>query len=363
MIDPNHTMAAALMKPEFTKPTESQQWTPKGLSPMNSAWRALCVGVVVSLAAPCFSQSTTSGDNRYDQAEGTYNYFTTQSDGNDAEQGYRSALTLYRDGQNLRYFERLGSNGTLRIRVNKDGETTFRIGGQEIAKGNTQQTSQGLILRRKDGSNIITLDRTADGRIILPRNSTVTVQLPPRMRAVIGINMTDVPEALAAQLALEPGSGVLVTQVTEGHPAADAGLQQYDIITAVDGNAPATRDSFREAMKNKAKGDVVRLQVLRGGRSMNMEVAIQEEPVRDQAFWQYENLFNDPVTIQRWLGSQQLGNPTVKRWSDALETAKQGQQSTTPAPGQSGSSTKSLEQRLEKMERLLERLIQEMGDK
>ncbi|HQP34017.1 MAG TPA: trypsin-like peptidase domain-containing protein [Polyangiaceae bacterium] len=97
-------------------------------------------------------------------------------------------------------------------------------------------------------------------------------------RAWIGVGMQDLTPEIAAELRLDPGSGVLINHVASGGPAERARLQIGDIIATI-GGKPA-RDSH-ELMREVLAHDVgasVRLEVIRGGKRYATDVGLAERP-------------------------------------------------------------------------------------
>lgn len=90
-------------------------------------------------------------------------------------------------------------------------------------------------------------------------------------RRVIGITTADLHESLAAQFNLDPDSVIVVNTVTEGMPAAKAGVQRFDIITKIEGQPPANTIRLREILHAKGE-EPVSLTVLRGGKEVVLKV-------------------------------------------------------------------------------------------
>ena len=63
----------------------------------------------------------------------------------------------------------------------------------------------------------------------------------------------------------EQDSGFLVSTVNPGSPAEKAGLLANDIITKLDGKAPAGRDEFSKMVMRMRAGTVVDVEVVRNG--------------------------------------------------------------------------------------------------
>jgi len=62
-------------------------------------------------------------------------------------------------------------------------------------------------------------------------------------------------------------NGVAVTEVQSGSPAADAGLKQGDVITAIDGTKVTTPLAVRNAVQQHSSGDQITITYTRGGTS------------------------------------------------------------------------------------------------
>ena len=78
---------------------------------------------------------------------------------------------------------------------------------------------------------------------------------------------------------LSDGSpGAAVAAVTQGSPAASAGIQQGDVVTAVDGRATGTADAAVSALAGHAPGDGVALTIRRGGSTRTVTVTLGSQP-------------------------------------------------------------------------------------
>jgi membrane-associated protease RseP (regulator of RpoE activity) len=92
------------------------------------------------------------------------------------------------------------------------------------------------------------------------------------------------PEALPFALPRGgAGQGVIIAEVAEDSPAAEAGLQQGDVITAIDGEPVASPRALTEAVANRKPGDRVTLGVYRpGGQGeLEIEVRLGQDPEED----------------------------------------------------------------------------------
>jgi S1-C subfamily serine protease len=109
----------------------------------------------------------------------------------------------------------------------------------------------------------------------------------------LGISGATITPELAQAFSLEVDEGVLVQQVSEGGPAAAAGIQGAttaasvegtefglggDIITAVDGESIASTEELVEKISDAHAGEAVELTVLREGQTASVSVTLTERP-------------------------------------------------------------------------------------
>lgn len=89
----------------------------------------------------------------------------------------------------------------------------------------------------------------------------------------IGLRVTDV-SAEAQGYGLPKGAAV--NTVTEGAPAATAGLQRNDIITAVNNNAIESADDLTRIVSDANPGDALNMTVWRQNKTMEITVTVGE---------------------------------------------------------------------------------------
>jgi putative serine protease PepD len=74
------------------------------------------------------------------------------------------------------------------------------------------------------------------------------------------------------------GNGALVGSVQPGSPAANAGLQQGDVIRSVDGTQIVKSDDVAAAIASRKPGDQLQLGIVRGGKSETVTVTLGQQP-------------------------------------------------------------------------------------
>lgn len=97
-------------------------------------------------------------------------------------------------------------------------------------------------------------------------------------RGWLGVSIGTVSKALADQLGTE-GSGTLILNVVEGSPADEAGLEDHDVILAINGEDVGVKvgNSVKLIKANKP-GDDVELLILRDGREQKVNVTLGSRP-------------------------------------------------------------------------------------
>jgi len=98
----------------------------------------------------------------------------------------------------------------------------------------------------------------------------------------MGIGINDVTPENSKFFNLSDSNGALVTQVESDSPAAKAGLKVGDVITGLDGQKVSDAGELQVQVGQKHPGTVIKLEVLRDGKSMNFPVTLEEMGARDK---------------------------------------------------------------------------------
>jgi Do/DeqQ family serine protease len=97
-------------------------------------------------------------------------------------------------------------------------------------------------------------------------------------RPWLGAKLQEVTPEIAESIGLKRPSGALVADVVDGGPAARAGLKTGDVIVSIDGTAVDDPNSFDYHFATKPLGGSAQIGLLRHGREMVMQVALQTAP-------------------------------------------------------------------------------------
>lgn len=90
----------------------------------------------------------------------------------------------------------------------------------------------------------------------------------------LGVSFASLDEEVAAEEGVTATEGALIKEVFENTPAAEAGLEVGDVVTAVNGEPVDEEHTLRDRLVAYEEGDVVTLAVLRGSESMDIEVTL-----------------------------------------------------------------------------------------
>src|SRR5882757_8734693 len=97
-------------------------------------------------------------------------------------------------------------------------------------------------------------------------------------RPWLGARLQAVTPEIADGLGLKRPSGALVASVTAASPASRSGLKTSDLIVAIDGQAVDDPNAFDYRFATKAIGGSARLGVMRAGKEIAVNVALQAAP-------------------------------------------------------------------------------------
>jgi S1-C subfamily serine protease len=117
----------------------------------------------------------------------------------------------------------------------------------------------------------------------IPSDTAVSVadQLIQNGEAVhpyLGVYLSDLTQETASRFGSPVDSGALIQEVEPGSPAAAAGIQRGDIVTAAGSEEVRSSGDLLSALRNYMPGDTVRLTVLRNGEKTTLQANLAERP-------------------------------------------------------------------------------------
>jgi serine protease Do len=126
-------------------------------------------------------------------------------------------------------------------------------------------------------------------------------------RGFLGVLIQDMTQDLAQSFGLDEASGILIADVTNNSPAEKAGLEQGDVIIALNGRPTKSVGDFRNEIASNAPGTTVSLTLLRGGDERTIDVTTGEMPDETVA-----SASSEQVTEQLGLTVQDLTPETAR---------------------------------------------------
>ncbi|MBI5505577.1 MAG: DegQ family serine endoprotease [Deltaproteobacteria bacterium] len=97
-------------------------------------------------------------------------------------------------------------------------------------------------------------------------------------RGWLGVAIQPIDRDLAEALGVDQGRGVLVADVTANGPAAEAGIERGDVITAIDGKAIESTGQLRNIVAGHQIGTKVKVDVIRDKKEKTFRVGLGELP-------------------------------------------------------------------------------------
>jgi hypothetical protein len=107
----------------------------------------------------------------------------------------------------------------------------------------------------------------------------------------LGVSTEEASEALASQLDLNPGVGLVVSYVASDSPAAQAGLKKNDVLVEFDNQVLVHPAQLRKLVESRKEGDAVALAFYRGGKKQTASAKLSKTAagfglLPDERSWQ-----------------------------------------------------------------------------
>lgn len=102
-------------------------------------------------------------------------------------------------------------------------------------------------------------------------------------RGFLGVHIQPLTPELAKEFGAEGSKGALIASVSQGSPAAKAGLREGDVVTAFNGQEIVDSRQLRLTVAQTPPDTKARITVLRGGKQQNLSVTLGTLPVEQAA--------------------------------------------------------------------------------
>ena len=97
-------------------------------------------------------------------------------------------------------------------------------------------------------------------------------------RGWLGVQIQDVDEGMAKALRLKERNGAIISQVIKNSPAEDAGVEEQDVIIAVDGVKVGDSSNLKNLISSGRPDDKTNLTIIRDGHERNLIVILGTRP-------------------------------------------------------------------------------------
>jgi hypothetical protein len=97
---------------------------------------------------------------------------------------------------------------------------------------------------------------------------------PAREVTWLGLSTEEMSDALASQLGLKSGQGLVVVFVAPDSPAAKAGIEKYDVIEELGDQMLVDPIQLRKLVQMQKEGDTLKLTLYRGGKKQTVSATL-----------------------------------------------------------------------------------------
>jgi S1-C subfamily serine protease len=143
--------------------------------------------------------------------------------------------------------------------VNRDGQVVGINTAVARSDATTAATNVGFAIAVEEVEDVLAAlrDRAGGG---------------PRSEGFLGVSLDDRSDG---------GQGALITEVADGSPADEVGLEQGDVILSVDNSTTDGAAGVVAAVRDREPGDEVEVVVIREGEEQTFDVTLAERPNED----------------------------------------------------------------------------------
>lgn len=173
---------------------------------------------------------------------------------------------------------------------------------------------RGQLQRATPGAPQIRLRQATTGAPVAASTAAAGPQ------TLLGVAVRPLTPELNAQLEVDPGFGLLVTQVAPGSSAASAGIEVHDVLLRLDDQWLASPDQLTALVRRKQQGDQIELHLLRQAKPETLTVELARvEPAAGPARDQIRQRLGD-VTVDE---ARRIAREARQRADQARERADQ----------------------------------------
>ena len=181
-------------------------------------------------------------------------------------------------------YESTSDDQHIRIELDDDWKLIrAEMDGQDVPPERVRITEEAIEVLDESGEVVHRMERLRDfgpARVLWTEPGEVgiapRVALAPIPRVQIGIVMSNIDDSLARQIGVGPDEGFVIREVREGLPAEKAGLRNFDVVTKINGEAPASGTRLMNTLSGMKPGEELGLTVVREGDEKEFTLVVAE---------------------------------------------------------------------------------------
>ncbi|MFN8378449.1 MAG: PDZ domain-containing protein [Anaerolineae bacterium] len=181
--------------------------------------------------------------------------------------------SMYDPMQLLAYIAGLGSNANLNLEVQRDGSTVeVTVPAADFVAAGVMGRGMMQMFGDSDMGNMPFAQ-------IIPGQGNFGDVMGFGNHALngwLGVSFVTLDESIAAQYNATLTDGAMIVDVEADSPAAQAGVQANDVVTAVNGEPVDAEHTLRDRLVAYEAGDTITLTVNRGGDVQEIQVTLGE---------------------------------------------------------------------------------------
>jgi serine protease Do len=132
-------------------------------------------------------------------------------------------------------------------------------------------------------------------------------------RGYIGVNISEVDDAIAKSLGMDRPRGIIIQNVLEGSAAEDSDLRAGDVILEIDGREIDAPNQLQSYVASQTAGTIVTLSIFRDGKTLDKKVTLK---ARD------EGTNVEPISEKKSGTGKEEENLTIANYDDLGFTVK-----------------------------------------
>ena len=142
--------------------------------------------------------------------------------------------------------------------------------------------------------------------------------------AWLGLSTEEAPEALASQLGLNSGEGLVVIYVAPDSPAAKAGFRKNDVLVELGDQLLVHPAQFRKLVQMHKEGDTIKLAIYRGGKKQSVSATLGKTIASRGLLPDGSLLEGNLRELKRELGDLHIGESVREQLKELQEDLSRG---------------------------------------